>query len=113
MDNNELDKILKEKLKTDIKPSQEFENKIKQKIEEEKLKFKAQEFKEPQKPQKQIKRLKYFSRILSIAAVLVIVFAVGINLKDTPLLNNEEKNNLLSISAIEPTKLQGDRKSVV
>ena len=107
MDNNELDKILKEKLKTDIKPSQEFENKIKQKIEEEKLKFKAQEFKEPQKPQKQINRLKYFSRILSIAAVLVIVFAVGINLKDTPLLNNEEKNNLLSISAIEPTKLQG------
>ena len=38
MDNNELDKILKQKLKDQIKPSKELENKIKQKVEEEKLK---------------------------------------------------------------------------
>ena len=37
MDNNEIDKILKEKLKDKIKPSIELENKIKQKIEEEKI----------------------------------------------------------------------------
>ena len=40
MDNNELDKILKEKLKLDVKPSQEFENKINKLIEEEKTKHK-------------------------------------------------------------------------
>ena len=37
MDNNELDKILKQKLKDQIKPSKELESKIKQKVEEEKL----------------------------------------------------------------------------
>ena len=35
MDNNELDKIIKEKLNGTIKPSKEFEQKIIQKIEEE------------------------------------------------------------------------------
>ena len=38
MDNNELDKIIKEKLNNNIKPSQEFEQKIAQKIKEEKQK---------------------------------------------------------------------------
>ena len=36
MDNNELDKILKEKLNGKIKPTPEFEKRIKDKIEEEK-----------------------------------------------------------------------------
>ena len=38
MDNNELDKIIKEKLNNNIKPSKEFEQKIAQKIKEEKQK---------------------------------------------------------------------------
>ncbi len=108
MDNNELDKVLKEKLKVDIKPSQEFEAKIKQKIEEEKIKAKSKEFKQPeQEVKKERKKFKTFSRVLSIAAVVVIVFAIGMNLQNAPLLNIEQKSNLVSISAIEPTKLEG------
>ena len=43
MDSNELDKIIKEKLNNNIKPSKEFEQKIIQKIEEEKKKATSQQ----------------------------------------------------------------------
>ena len=38
MDNNQIDQILKEKLKDKIKPSQELEEKIRHKVEDEKYK---------------------------------------------------------------------------
>lgn len=106
MDNNELDKILKEKLKVDVKPSQEFEDRINKVIETEKIKHKENEFKPKDQTSKNNKKLKRFTKYLAIAAVFVIIFAVGINLKDSPLLTNQEKNKLLSISAIQPTKLE-------
>ena len=124
MDNNEIDKILKEKLKNKIKPSKEFEQKIMQKIEEEKQKSLANsELKKNSSSQKYSKipkntnlntenknakyrRFNNFAKILSIAAVFLIVFTLGMNLKTTPLIGNEPESNLISIKAIEPTKLE-------
>ena len=41
-----------------------------------------------------------------MAAVVLIVFTLGMNLKNTPLIGEEQPANLISIKAIEPTKLE-------
>ena len=105
MDNNELDKIIKEKLNGTIKPSKEFEQKIIQKIEEEKQKAQNTNFKTEHKKDK-LKNLNRFAKVLSMAAVVLIVFTLGMNLKNTPLIGKEQPANLISIKAIEPTKLE-------
>ncbi len=125
MDNNELDKIIKEKLNGAIKPSKEFEQKIIQKIEEEKQKAKSAHIEEQEEVSKftskqnaenqdssklqkvnKIKNYNRFAKVLSMAAVILIVFTLGLNLKNTPLIENEPESNLISIKAIEPTKLE-------
>ncbi len=105
MDNNELDRIIKEKLSGTIKPSKEFEQKIIQKIEEEKQKAHNLNFKTENKNDK-LKSYNRFAKVLSMAAVILIVFTLGMNLKNTPLIGEEQPANLISIKAIEPTKLE-------
>lgn len=145
MDNNELDRILKEKLNGTIKPSKEFEEKIAQKIEEEKRKrilkqeekrartlqqgdeeinarlkevqqnkeikiseeenVQSAKFEQIQNTQKP-KNYKALARILSMAAVVIVVFTLGLNLKTAPIVGDEKSANLISIKAIEPTKLE-------
>ena len=135
MDNNELDKIIKEKLNGTIKPSKEFEQKIIQKIEEEKQKAQSIKNEMPKAKSNQVekqenasnqnyskmpknanfktenkkdklKNLNRFAKVLSMAAVVLIVFTLGMNLKNTPLIGEEQPANLISIKAIEPTKLE-------
>ena len=105
MDNNELDKIIKEKLKDKIKPSKEFEQKIIQKIEEEKQKSQNTKLKTENKKDK-LKNINRFAKVLSIAAVFLIIFTLGMNFKNSPYIGNEPESNLISIKAIEPTKLE-------
>lgn len=117
MDNNDLDKIIKEKLKDKIKPSKELEQKIIQKIEEEKHKKKTyannnlinQNNKSTSFKSSNYNKMKKFNniaKILSIAAVFLIVFTIGMNLNNTPFIGNEPEANLISIKAIEPTKME-------
>ena len=141
MDNNELDRIIKEKLSSTIKPSKEFEQKIIRKIEEEKQKAKSiyadkQNLEEKQKAisiqvnerkdssnknyskmpkntnfstenkKDKLNNFNRFAKVISMAAVVLIVFTLGMNLKNTPLIGEEKQANLISIKAIEPTKLE-------
>ena len=101
MDNNELDKILKEKLKNRINPSAEFEKRVLEKVEGEKEKMKNVKFEQVKQESKSKNRIyKKLTPILSIAAMLVIVFTLGMNLR------TKNEANLLSIKAIEPTKTE-------
>ena len=115
MDNNELDKILKEKLENKIKPSAEFERKIAEKVEQEKTKMKSKQenisnsiFKkvEHNKPQEKpkVNRYKRMAKVLSMAAVIMMVFTLGMNMKTPQIIKNNGEANLISIKAIEPTK---------
>ena len=76
MDNNELDKILKEKLNGTIRPSKEFEEKMKNKVREEQEKAKASKFVKTITQEK--KKINWASRFISVAAMLVIVFTAGV-----------------------------------
>lgn len=108
MDNNELDKILKEKLNGKIKPTPEFEKRIKDKIEEEKKSRLLEKDNNQNKKEKSKKHSK-LKGIISIAAAVVIICTVGINLKTTEFpLNNKsaEQASLATIKAVEPTKLE-------
>ena len=106
MDNNELDKILKDKLKDTIKPSKEIENKIAKKIEEQKNSTFEKVNVYPNK--KSYKRL---TQVLSFAAVFVLIFTFGIlyngNWKNQiiPDISNQS-NEVVKIKAIKPTKLE-------
>ena len=106
MDNNEIDKIIKEKLDNTIKPSKEFEQKIIQKIEEEKKKATSQQKLTKLEKVKEPKNYSRFAKILSMAAVIIVVFTLGMNLKTAPIVGDEATANLISIKAIEPTKLE-------
>lgn len=136
MDNNELDKILKNKLKDSINPSKEFEEKLLQKIEQEKrnainIKYLDKNEKEENRVEKiddktktikeidinsiQFKKVehinkpknyKLIARMLSMVAVVIVVFTLGLNLKTAPIVGDEKTANLISIKAIEPTKMQ-------
>ena len=73
MDNNEIDKILKEKLKNQIITSKDFEQKIKNTIKEQK---------ETHKKSGNLNKLRVMKYIVSIAAVSLIVFMLGISLNE-------------------------------
>ena len=100
MDNNELDKILKEKLKNQITPSKEFEQKIQSTIKEQKEKAKKEIKK--QQPEKTNKFIK-MKNIVSIAAVVLIAIMIGISVNER--INFEEqKITVATITDIKPTK---------
>ena len=110
MDNNELDKILKNKLKSTIMPSKELEDKIKAKIEEQKSEIKSLEVKKSE-PDRKISYLK-ISRLISVAAVFVIIFTLGLffgqneETPTSPYINEKESKKLVTIKAIRPTKVE-------
>ena len=97
MENNELDKILKEKLKGKMKIPSEMEGKIRQKVEEEK----KNQFKTINIGNNNGKNNKYkfLKPLISVAAAVVIVFAVGTNLNKLPI-NNIINNTEVSTVAI-------------
>lgn len=98
MDNNELDKILRQKLNDKIKPSKELEYKIKQKIEEEKYKkLKTMNIETKGTKNKYIK----LKTLVSIAAVLLVALVLGINYYNI----DEKKITVATIKSIEPTKM--------
>ena len=96
MDNNELDKVLKEKLKGQINIPKDMEkrlrNQVEQKIQEEKIvKIKDKKFKK-------------FKPFISIVAILIIVFTANLLLYDN--FNNPEMvKTVVTIKNIEPTKI--------
>ncbi len=107
MDNNELDKIIKEKLNNNIKPSKEFEQKIAKKIKEEKQKAETNKKFTKLQVVKKTRNYSKLAKMLSMAAVVILVFTLGINLRTAPIIGDEATANLISIKAIEPTKLEG------
>lgn len=113
--NEEIDKVLKEKMQQKLNPSPEFElnvirmvEKEKQKMSEEKNKtaFTKVTSEEDKKIINKPKGYKNFAKILSMAAVIIMVFTLGMNLKTAPIVGDEQAANLISIKAIEPTKLE-------
>lgn len=105
MDNNELDKMLKDKLNEKIKPSAEFERKIREKVEEEK---KAKLADNNSKECNKVKKYGKIKGIISIAAVALVVCTVGMNLKtiDLPINGEITIASVAKIKSIEPTKLE-------
>ncbi len=97
MDNNELDKIIKEKLNNKIKPSAEFEGKIQNVIRQ------KQNEHIPQK--KKVINFNGMTKIISVAAIFVVVFTVGILINKRDGENETTIDVTSSIKAIEPTKL--------
>lgn len=100
MDNNELDKILKQKLKNQITPSKEFEEKIQKTIKEQKEKARKEV-----KQEKILNTRKYTTMklIVSMAAVALIAFVIGISFNGN--INFEEKTiTVATIKDIKPTK---------
>ena len=109
MDNNELDKILKQKLSGTIEPPKELENKIKETINEQK-KVARQE-----QTQKQPNKKRFYSKMgkfISVAAVFVVAFTFGVFYKNQdgePIIPIPEfieaKVEKATIKTIKPTKL--------
>lgn len=99
MEDKDIDKILKEKLKGKITASPEMENKIKAKIQEQKVLS--------SKAAKKKQRYKIFKPLISVAAVVLIIFAVGIRMDDN-IINNilTTDTSVAVIKSIEPTNLQ-------
>lgn len=100
MEDNQLDKILRDKLKEKIVASPEMENKIKEKIEEQKRIYKKQN-------SNKRKNYHILKPLISVAAVAVIAFTFGMKLeKDdiTEIFGNQ--TTVAVIKSIEPTKLQ-------
>lgn len=104
MDNNELDRILKEKLKNKIKPSAEIEGKIRQKVEQEKMNQLKLMNTENNNNKNKNKKYKIMKSIVSMVAVILIVFAVGVNLDKVPNVFETETVTVANIKGIEPTK---------
>ena len=111
MDNKDLDKILKDKLKNELQISNELEEKIRKKVEEEKKK-KLQTIDINNTADKKNSKLisfKKLNRFASIAAVIILVFLVGAKLGNNPGILNlpgmNSKSAVVNIKAIEPTKL--------
>lgn len=95
MNNNELDKLIKDKMKNTITPSKEFENKFNETIKEQKEKFKIK----AEKPKKKLNTIKY---LISVAAMVLIVFMLGNSI------TNPTTTTVAAISAIKPTKLSNN-----
>lgn len=103
MNDNELDKFLKQNLQGKIKPSQEFTGRMRNVIKIEQEKKKRQE--EQVEDKKEVKKIRYnLPKIIPIAAMLVIVFTLAVVLYGE---NGQETSDVaITIRAIEPTKLK-------
>lgn len=98
MDNNELDKILKEKLKSQITPPKELEQKMQNVIKEQKAK----------KQNNKISKYRTMKMIISMAAVVLIAFIIGISFNNN-LVDFEEKTiTIATITEIKPTKTKNE-----
>ena len=95
MDNNELDKILKEKLKGKIQMPQEMQEKIKQKVEQEKSNYKKSK-------NKKYNKLK---PLISIVALLIIIFTADLLINKNLFNEPEITTTVVAIKSIEPTKI--------
>ena len=108
MDNNEeLDRLLKNKLKDTIKPSKNLEDNIKQKIEEQKKQNLKNENINNSVNKNKIRLFKKASLILSVAAVLVLMFATVLELqRDNSTIFKQREALPRTIKAIEATKVE-------
>jgi len=95
MDNNEIDKILKEKLKNKITPSKEFEQKMENTIKEQKGKVKKET---------KSSKLGKMKLLISIAAVAIIAFMLGITFNENGINFEEKTVTIAKITDIKPTK---------
>lgn len=99
MDNNELDKIIKEKLKNQIISSKEVEEKVKNTIKQQK---------ELNKKASNSKKYRALKLIVSIAAVALIAFMLGISFNGNGLNFEEKIITVATIKDIKPTKSQNE-----
>lgn len=106
MDNREIDKILKEKLKGKINISPEMEAKIKEKVAEEKRVRANSKNSNQQNDKIKTNKYKKIKSITSIAAMILVIFTIGILLNNKYLNLEEGTDSVVTISAIEPTKLK-------
>lgn len=109
MDNNELDKILKEKLKDKIEPTPEFQRKMEEIVNKEKEKRLSGQFEQVNNeeiPKKHNNIAKRWSMALSMVATFILVFTLGMNLKTSQIIGEKGNAKLTSIKAIEPTNLE-------
>ena len=110
MDNNELDKILKEKLNGKIQPTKEVEDKVRQTIKEQQEKrtktdLDGTTFKQA-KNSYDAPKSKFSAKLLkftSVAAMIVIIFTIGIFINRE---NEKDNTSTVTIKSIEPTKLE-------
>lgn len=113
MDNNELDKLIKERFKNKIVPSNDFEKRINAFIEEEKNKRKSnnvninttKNISNQNSEKSKITRYKKIVQYLSIAAVFFVIVSIGVNYSNLPINVNNQESNIISIKTIEPTKM--------
>ena len=110
----ELDKKIKQELENKINPSQEFQDRIKKMVEEKKKQYEQENIKYEEKSKivelknaaSKFRKLKLTSSILSMAAVFIMVFALGLNLKNQDLKTITTESQVVRITGIEPTKLE-------
>ena len=104
---DELDFKLKQELKNKLTPSDEFKKKISEMVEEEKQKHYTESKKEFKQIENTQKRRKFkLSTILSMVAVFIVVFTLGVELRTAEITSDGEKAILTRITAIEPTKCE-------
>lgn len=108
MNDNELDNFIKKQLQGKIKPSQEFNEKMKAVIKaEQEKKEKQKESKEKNEIKKEKPKFKYnLQKIIPIAAMFIIIFTVGVVLYGGNGKNNNGSDIPITIRAIEPTKFK-------
>lgn len=104
MDNNELDKILKDKLKDKIVPSTEFQEKIEKVVEKQKKIKSSQEKNSPSKKS----TTKWKKKVTSIAAMFIIAIIAGVLISNN-ITNLREKTVIATITAVEPTKMENGK----
>ena len=81
-----------------------LEEREKEKTEFQKINTQEKNGNKKEKSLSKIKLYKNFGKILSMAAVVIIVFTLGINLKTAP--NDDENANLIMIKSIKPTNME-------
>ena len=119
MKESKLDEMLKAKLQ-DVALSPELELKLVRMIEQQRIKAKQKieqetSIKEEVKNQEENRKKSFISKIMlnknlgkiiSIAAVVLIIFTFGLNFKNINQIINKDNQNSIIICGIEPTKLE-------
>ena len=110
-----LDEKIKERLEDNVKPSPEFELKVIRMVEKEKQRVKEENksFSKVSKQEINENNAKNghkggmrFAKILSMAAVIILVFTLGMNFKNVQIIGDSGDANLISIKAIKPTNME-------